>query len=188
LDFKKKPTLRIKATQYQLINNVLFKKNYDSMLLRCLEKQEADKVLFDIHNGLAGGHFEGDTTTHKILHAGYYWMTLFKDSQAYVQKCKICQISTRRDKKPTLPFHPVIIEQPFEQWGLDIIGEIVPNSSKQHRYILTATDYFKKWVEAIPLKSITNDHVISFLDRFIITRFGLPSTLVFDNATYFSSL
>ena len=42
------------------------------MLLRCLEKQEADKVLFDIHNGLAGGHFGGDTTIHKILHAGYY--------------------------------------------------------------------------------------------------------------------
>jgi hypothetical protein len=82
----------------------------------------------------------------------------------------------------------MIIEQPFEQCGFNIIGEIVPNSSKQHRYILTATDYFTKWVEAIPLKSITTDQVISFLDQFIITRFGLSCTLVFDNATYFSSL
>ena len=158
------------------------------MLLRCLEKQEDDEVLFDLHDGPAGGHFGGDTTTHKILGVGYYWMTLLKDSHAFVQKCKICQISTRQDKKLTLPFHPVIIEQPFEQWGFDIIGEIVPNSSKQHRYILTSIDYFTKWVEAIPLKSITTDQVISFLDQIIITRFGLSCTLVFDNATYFSAL
>jgi hypothetical protein len=84
LDFKKKRALRIKSTQYQLINNVLFRKNYDSMLLRCLEKQEADKVLFDLHDGPAGGHFGGDTTAHKILRAGYYWPTLFKYSHAYV--------------------------------------------------------------------------------------------------------
>jgi hypothetical protein len=109
------------------------------MLLRCLEKQEADKVLFELHDGPTGGHFRGDTTAHKILRAGYYWSTLFKDSHAYVRKCKICQTSSSQDKKPALPLQPVIIEQPFEQWGLDIIGEIIPNSSKKHRYILTAT-------------------------------------------------
>jgi len=30
--------------------------------------------------------------------------------------------------------------------------------------------------------------VISFLDSFIITRFGIPESLDFDNAKYFSSL
>jgi hypothetical protein len=93
LDFKKKCTLRIKVTQYQLINNVLFKKNYDLMLLRCLEKNEADKVLFYLHDGTAGGHFGGDTTAQNILPEGYHWTTLFKYSHSYVQKCKIYQIS-----------------------------------------------------------------------------------------------
>jgi len=55
---------------------------------------------------------------------------------------------------PSLPLQPVNIEQPFDQWGLDIIGEIIPHSSKQHRYILTATNYFTKWVEAVPLKTV----------------------------------
>jgi hypothetical protein len=91
LDFKKKCALRIKYTQYQLINNVIFRNNYDSMLLQCLEKQEVDNVLFDLHEGPAGGHFGGDTTTHKILRAGYYWSTLFKYFHAYVRKFKICQ-------------------------------------------------------------------------------------------------
>jgi hypothetical protein len=33
------------------------------------------------------------------------------------------------------------LKRPFEQWGIDIIGEINPHSSKQHKYILTTTDY-----------------------------------------------
>jgi hypothetical protein len=61
----------------------------------------------------------------------------------------------------------VIIEHSFEKCGINIIGEIYPNSSKQHRYILTTTNYFTKWVEAIPLKLVTTNEVISFLDQFI---------------------
>ena len=113
---------------------------------------------------------------------------LFKDSHAYVRKCKSCQTSVGRENKSSLPLQPVIVEHPFEQWGLDIIGEIFPSSSKQHRYILTTTDYFRKWVEAIPFKSVTTNQVISFLDQFIITRFGLLRTLVFYNASYFYDL
>ena len=69
---------------------------------------------------------------------------------------------------------------------MDIIGEIVPHSSKQHRYILTTTDYFTKWVEAVPLKTANSENIIEFIDQFIITRFGLPTALMFDNASYFS--
>ena len=79
------------------------------------------------------------------------------------------------------------ISRPFEQWGLDIIGEITPSSSKLHKYILYATDYFTRWVEAIPLTRVNEKVVIQFIEQQLITRFGVPSVLVFDNATYFSS-
>lgn len=45
LDFKIKRALRLKSNQYQLINDVLFRKNYDFVLLICLEKAEAEKFL-----------------------------------------------------------------------------------------------------------------------------------------------
>lgn len=186
LDHTKKRDMRLKAKQYQLINDVLFRKNYDSVLLRCLEKTEAEKVLQELHDGPAGKHYAGDATAHKILRVGYYWPTLFKDSHSYVRKCQVCQTTAGRKKKPPLPLQPVNIEQPFSQWGLDIIGEIVPHSSKQHRYILTTTDYFTKWVEAVPLKTTNSENIIEFIDQFIITRFGLPTALMFDNASYFS--
>ena len=69
-----------------------------------------------------------------------------------------------------------------------MVGEINPNSSKLHKYILIATDYFSKWTEAIPLKVINDIKVIQFLTQNIVTRFGVPNCLVFDNAKYFSSL
>ena len=167
------------------MNDVLFRMNYDSVLLRCLEKYEAEKFLQELHDRPVGGHYDGDATAHKILRVGYYWPTLFKDSHSYVRKCQVCQTAARRQNKPSLPLQPVNIEKPFDQWGLDIIGEIISHSSKQHRYILTATDYFTKWVEAVPLKTANAEHIIEFIDQFIITRFGLPSALMFDNASYF---
>lgn len=130
LDHTKRRALRLKAKQYQLMNEVLFRINYDSILLRCLEKSKAEKVLQELHNGPAGRHYAGDTTAHKILRAGYYWPTLFKDSHSYVRKCQVCQTAAGRQKKSSLPLQPVNIEQPFDQWGLDIIGEILPHSSK----------------------------------------------------------
>ena len=82
----------------------------------------------------------------------------------------------------------VIIFEPFEQRVIDIIGEINSNSSLQHKYILTATDYFTRWVEAIPLRKVNEDAVMDFLQDHIMTRFGVPISLVFDNAPYFSSI
>ena len=50
LDHTKKRALRLKAKQYQLINDILFRKNYDFVLLRCLEKTEAEIFLQELHD------------------------------------------------------------------------------------------------------------------------------------------
>ena len=56
-----------------------------------------------------------------------------------------------------------MISKPFKHWGIDIIGEINPNSWLQQKYILLATDYFMRWVEAIPLRKVNEDAVIDFI-------------------------
>ena len=114
--------------------------------------------------------------------------TLLKDSHPHARKCQICQVNVGKERRPTFSLHPVTIENPFELWGLDVVGEINLNSSKLHKYILTTTDYFSKWTIEIPLKVINDNEVIQFLQWNIVTRFGVPNCLVFDNAKYFSSL
>ena len=113
---------------------------------------------------------------------------MFKEAHAYVRKCDTCQRSSGRQAKEDGPLQPVIIAELFDQWGIDIIREINPNSSLQHKYILTATDYFTIWVEAILLRKINEDAVMDFLQDHIMTRFGVPISLVFYNASYFSSI
>jgi transposase InsO family protein len=70
--------------------------------------------------------------------------------------------------------------------GLDFIGEIHPPSSGQHRWILTATDFFTKWIEAIPTRSASHKVIIIFFED-LITRFGCPNKIVTDNAATFGS-
>ena len=49
------------------------------------------------------------------------------------------------------------------------------------------TNYFTKWVEAIPTKKATDKVIMEFLEDKIITRFGVPSKITTDNAKAFSS-
>jgi transposase InsO family protein len=50
-----------------------------------------------------------------------------------------------------------------------------------------ATDYFTKWVEAIPLKKVTSENMIEFVKEHIIYRFGIPQTITTDQGAQFVS-
>jgi transposase InsO family protein len=82
---------------------------------------------------------------------------------------------------------PISVEASFMQWGQDFIGEIHLPSSTQHRWILTATDYFKKWIKAVPTRQATDTVIIQFLDTNILSRFGCPIKIITDNAITFKS-
>eukprot|EP00253_Pinus_taeda_P009966 PITA_09966 len=86
-----------------------------------------------------------------------------------------------------LPLKPISTEKPFQQWGLDFIGEIHPSSSRQHKWILTATDYFTNWIEAIPCRQANDSTIIQFLESNILSRFGYPEKIITDNVVAFKS-
>ena len=52
---------------------------------------------------------------------------------------------------------------------------------------MTATDYFTKWIEAIPTRQATDAVIISFLENNILSRFGCPSKIITDNSAAFKS-
>jgi hypothetical protein len=114
LDPTKRRALRLKSVSFQLINGILFRQNFDGVLMCCLEKDEVEKVLLELHSGEAGGHFGGDTTAHKVLRVGYYWPTLFKDVHALCRKCVICQKASGRIQKLVFPLQPVSVDSPFQ--------------------------------------------------------------------------
>ena len=111
---KKRRALRLKSDSYQFIEGVLFRNNYDGVLLRCLEQEDAAKMVKELNDGPAGGNYLGDTTSHKILRAGYYWPTLFKETHTYVRKCDVFLRSGGRLVRAAGPLQPVRVSEPFE--------------------------------------------------------------------------
>ncbi|CAL2237940.1 unnamed protein product [Prunus armeniaca] len=97
-----------------------------------------------------------------------------KDCIDYAKGCEDCQRTGPIQHIPATPLDPIIKPQPFRGWAMDFVGKIVPSSNNEHTFIIVATDYFTKWVEAKALKSITSTAVITFIKQQIIHRFGIP--------------
>lgn len=142
--------LKQKAEKLCIINCGLYWKEPGGILLSLVEEEEAKRLMKEFHAGDYGGHQYWKATVNKILRVGFYWPTIFTDTRKEVATCHTCQIFEGKGKLLSLPLKPVQVEAPFQQWGLDFIREINPSSSGQHRWILTATDYFTKWIEAMP--------------------------------------
>ncbi|KAI5316794.1 hypothetical protein L3X38_036501 [Prunus dulcis] len=184
-DSRKKAEVRRRATRFLYLNDTLYKRSFDGMLLRCLSKQDATKALRDTHAGTCGAHQAGPKLSNQLKRLGYYWPTMVRDSIKFATTCKDCQLHGDFIHQPPQQLHPTTLSWPFEAWGLDVIGMIKPKSSRQHQYILAATDYFSKWAEAIPLKKVRADDVTNFIRNHIIYRYGVPSKIISDNALYF---
>ena len=110
---------------------------------------------------------------------------MISDCFGYYKGCEECQRFGDLQSVLAALMHPIIKPWPFRGWGLDFIGQTNPPSSKGHRFVLVATDYFNKWTEAIPLKNMTHREVIEFIIEHIIHRFGIPRTLTMDQGSSF---
>jgi hypothetical protein len=176
--------LKLKEIRYFLIDQVLYWKGPLGVLLICPYPQEAQRIMFDFHSILCGGHHLWKTIAYKILRDGYYWPTLFTDVYMEVKACIKCQKFFGKQQLKSLPLKPLVASAPFQQWGLDFIGEIHPPSSGQNRWILTTIDYFTKWIEAIPTWNASHKVIISFLED-IIVRFGCLTKIVTNNVASF---
>jgi hypothetical protein len=69
--------LKLKALKFYILEGNLYWKDPTGILLNCLLKDEADKVLQEFHVGECGGHLNWKVTANKILRVGFYWPTLF---------------------------------------------------------------------------------------------------------------
>ena len=69
---------------------------------------------------------------------------------------------------------------------MDLISKIHPPSSKCHTFIIVATNYFNKWVEAQSLVNVTQADVKRFIKTQIIYWFGVPKMRTIDQGTMFT--
>uniref|UniRef100_A0A2N9JBM8 Uncharacterized protein n=1 Tax=Fagus sylvatica TaxID=28930 RepID=A0A2N9JBM8_FAGSY len=100
------------------------------------------------------------------------------------RKCDKCQRFAPKIHQPAQELNPLSSPWPFAQWGLDIVDPL-PQAPGNKKFLIVATDYFTKWVEAEPLSHIWEVDTKRFLWKSIITRFGIPWAVISDNGTQF---
>ncbi|RVX00893.1 Transposon Ty3-I Gag-Pol polyprotein [Vitis vinifera] len=110
-----------------------------------------------------------------------------KDAAAYVKRCDKCQRYAPIPHMPSATLKSVSGPWPFAQWGMDIVGPL-PVAPAQKKFLLVATDYFSKWVEAEAYASIKDKDVTKFVWKNIVCRFGIPQTIIADNGPQFDSI
>ena len=104
----------------------------------------------------------------------------------YCKQCDICQRVGPKVSKLSQPLHPIMPTEVFQRWMLDFIGPINPPAKgTKNKYIITATDYTTKWVEARALKDNTATSTAKFIFEEIITKFGCLIELVSDQGSHF---
>jgi len=179
--------IRYKAMRYVLIGDDMFYRTLEGLLLKCLGPTEANRLLHEVHEGACGTHQSAHKMKWLIRRSGFYWPTMLEDCFKYYKGCQACQKFGKIHMVPASAMNPIIKPWPFRGWGMDMIGKINPPSSKGHMWILAITDYFTKWVEAVPMKSVASKDVISFVKEHVIHRFGIPQTITTDGGSVFIS-
>jgi len=67
-----KRTLRRLVAGFFMSGSILYKRNHDMTLLRCVNAKEVNHMIEEVHEGSFGMHANGHAMARKILRVGYY--------------------------------------------------------------------------------------------------------------------
>lgn len=123
-----KKTVRNLSTKFFLSGDMLYKRNYYSVLLKYMDIHEANRIIVEVLEGSFGTHSSGHTTTRKILKVGYDCLTMEVDCYCHVQTCHKFQIYIDKMHIPPTPLNVLTSPWPFAMWGIYLIGHIEPTT------------------------------------------------------------
>jgi hypothetical protein len=161
----------------------LFKVGIDGIFRRCVPYEEVPSILYHCHSSAYGGHASSTKTAAKVLQAGFFWPTIFKDAHAFVLSCDQCQRTGNITKRSEMPQQPILEVDLFDVWGVDFMGPFP--SSKGNEHILVAVDYVSKWMEALPCAKADSNAVKRLFKDTIFPRFGVPRVVISDRGKHF---
>jgi uncharacterized protein (DUF2249 family) len=136
---------------------------------------------------VAHGHESFDKLS-KRLKTAFYWPKMDIDILDFVRRCDICQRAKFRP--PNRPELGQIADpdfaKPLKFWSIDFQGPF-KTSKNGNRYIIVASDYGSKWVEARATKDCSAVTTANFLLEQVILRHGPVDTIHTDQGANFES-
>lgn len=114
-----------------------------------------------------------------IARSHVFWPKIDNAIEAFVRECNNCASHSKTPRKVPLQSWPQTAS-PWERIHIDFAGPFFD------QYFLVVVDAHSKWPEVQIVRSPTTSSVTEFLDE-LFSRFGVPSTVVSDNGSQFTS-
>ena len=136
-------------------------------------------------------HFQaghpGVYRTLALLRKLYIFPSMYTLCLRAILSCEICLLYKRTGNALQMPRQLTNAEPHlFAEIAIDFAGPM--NLDKNNnRYVLTVIERLTRYKILIPTKNITSDIVIDKLNKCVFQYFGLPNSIVLDNASYFAS-
>ena len=139
------------------------------------------KLISEIHNE---GHLGRDRTLH-LVSTSYFWPSLRRDVERYVERCVTCQTSKGHATNAGLYLPLPVPTQPWSDISMDFVMGL-PRTQKGFDSIFVVVDRFSKMVHFIPCKRTTDAlQVATLFFREVYRLHGLPTSIVSDRDSRF---
>jgi transposase InsO family protein len=142
-------------------------------------------ILEYFHSSHLSAHL-GTTKTLNRISKVFYWPGMRAEIFSFVRQCQNCQ-RAKPVKDSLVGLHSSdVVTRPMERLFIDFVGPIV-RSRRGNVAILVILDGFSKYVALYPVRRISSEVVKVCLMEKFFPFFGIPRSIVSDNATVFKS-
>ena len=117
----------------------------------------------------------------------FFWPGVCGGVSRFCKSCDVCQRIIQKDRVTKFPLGKLpLIDTPFKQVAVDIVGPIEPRSERNLRYILTMIDYATRYPEAVALPGIETERLAGALVE-MFSQVGIPDELLTDCGSQFTA-
>ncbi|GBG76676.1 hypothetical protein CBR_g22893 [Chara braunii] len=118
----------------------------------------------------------------------FWWPTMMRDAQLYVETCQVCQRDKPRTEAPLGLLKPLPIpERPGESLSMDLMDTLVTSKSGM-RHIFVIVDRFSKYARLVAMpETAKTEYVIRMFKENWVRDFGLPKSIISDRDVRFTS-
>ena len=106
--FKADRKIQLMAFKFTLVDDELYRRTADDLLLKCLGPDEARVAMGEVHEGICGTHQSAPKMRWLLRRALFYWPSMIADCFRYYKGCEECQRFGNVQLVPSALMHPII--------------------------------------------------------------------------------
>ena len=114
-DVEEARKVRKRTARFTILNDTLYKRGFSMPYLKCIDKDEAEYILEEIHDGICRDHAGLRSLVSKIIRTGYFWPTMQKDAREFVKRCDKYQRFGNVQRIPAERLTPINSPWPLAQ-------------------------------------------------------------------------